>query len=124
MKHVKLRTIVALALVFIMLFTFCGCNYVNRPDGAKNNSTDNNNRLAGLLVKDKIVEPAPQYAFHILLSKVPGWLWRAGIVPSPSNTRVIVSAVYVQLMFVSATEPCASALWSSSMQLLPIASAY
>lgn len=55
MKHFKLKNIMAALLICIMVFALAGCNYMNRPDGAKNNSTDNNNRLAKLLEKDKEV---------------------------------------------------------------------
>ena len=55
MKHFKLKNIIAVLLVCIMVFALAGCNYMNRPDGAKNNSTDNNNRLAKLLEKDREV---------------------------------------------------------------------
>ncbi len=55
MKHFKLKNIMAALLICIMVFAMAGCNYMNRPDGAKNNSTDNNNRLAMLLEKDKEV---------------------------------------------------------------------
>ena len=55
MKHLKLKNIIAVLLVCIMVFALAGCNYMNRPDGAKNNSTDNNNRLAKLLEKDREV---------------------------------------------------------------------
>ena len=53
MKHLKLKNIFAVLLICVMVFATAGCNYMNRPDGAKNNSTDNNNRLAMLLQKDK-----------------------------------------------------------------------
>lgn len=55
MKHFKLKNIMAALLICIMVFALAGCNYIDRPDGAKNNSTDNNNRLAKLLEKDKEV---------------------------------------------------------------------
>lgn len=53
MKLRKLRNVIALVIVCLMLLTFAGCNYVDRPDGAKNNSTDNSSRLQSLLEPNK-----------------------------------------------------------------------
>ncbi len=55
MKLKKLKNIIALVIVCLMLFALASCNKVKRPEGAKNNSTDNSNRLQQLLVKDTFV---------------------------------------------------------------------
>ena len=43
-----------------MLLTFAGCNIVDRPDGAKNNSVDNSNRLQSLLKPEEEEPEEPE----------------------------------------------------------------
>ncbi len=59
MKLTKLKSILAIVLICLMLVVLAGCNKVNRPDGANNNSTDNSNRLVSLLEKVEIPQDIP-----------------------------------------------------------------
>ncbi len=47
----KLRKILAAVMIVIMVVTLAGCNYVDRPNGAGNHTSDLSSKLAGLLEK-------------------------------------------------------------------------
>lgn len=53
----KLKNILAGVLLFVMILALAGCNYIERPMGAKNNSQDTSSKLASLLIRTEVTPP-------------------------------------------------------------------